>query len=193
MASTPIINQNFGDTLSTLAGSVYADSNNNGIREGSETGISGVPVRLDWSGPDGIFGTADDVTGLDTSTTGSNGGYLFSDLLTGVYRVVETSQPAPYTDGLETAGSDGGNTATNEQISAIPVAAGTDLTDYNFGEVPPANPFISGSVYIDSNNNGIRDPGEPGIPGVTVTSTDQNGRTVTTDSNGNDIFITLTA
>ena len=193
VASTPIINQNFGDTLSTLAGSVYADSNNNGIREGSETGISGVPVRLDWSGPDGIFGTADDVTGLDTSTTGSNGGYLFSDLLTGVYRVVETSQPAPYTDGLETAGSDGGNTATNEQISAIPVAAGTDLTDYNFGEVPPANPFISGSVYIDSNNNGIRDPGEPGIPGVTVTLTGLNGGTVTTDANGNYVFINLTA
>ena len=47
--------------------------------------------------------------------------------------------------------------------------------------------------YIDSNNNGIRDPGEPGIPGVTVTLTGLNGGTVTTDANGNYVFINLTA
>ncbi len=189
-----ITNQNYGDTLSTLAGSVYVDLNNNGIREGAEVGISGVSVRLDWAGPDGIFGNGDDLAGFATTTTGVNGDYLFTDLPTGTYRVVEPTQPAPYNDGLETPGAQGGNTGTNEQISAIPVAAGADLTSYNFGELPPANSFISGSVYIDTNNNGIRDIGEPGIPGVTITLTGPGGPfTTTTDTNGNYIFPNLTS
>ena len=30
---------------------------------------------------------------------------------------------------------------------------------------------LAGTVYLDSNNNGKQDPGEPGIPGVTITLT----------------------
>jgi len=33
---------------------------------------------------------------------------------------------------------------------------------------PPASPIISGVVYVDVNNNGAQDPGEPGYNGVSV-------------------------
>lgn len=51
-------------------------------------------------------------------------------------------------------------------------------------------------VWSDSNRNGIQDPDEPGIPGVTVTltGTDKDGnaveRTVVTDANGRYTFAT---
>jgi hypothetical protein len=53
------------------------------------------------------------------------------------------------------------------------------------------NSELAGSVYVDHNNNGFRDPGEVGIPGVTIllTGTDISGAavnaTVVTDANGN--------
>jgi large repetitive protein len=194
VANTAVTNQNFADTLSILAGNVYVDTSNDGIRQGGETGIGGVPVRLDWAGPDSIFGNGDDVTGFVSTITGTDGSYRFSDLRTGVYRVVEPAQPTPYNDGIDTAGSAGGDVSTNEQITDIPIAAGVDLTNYNFGELAPAQPFISGSVYIDTNNNGTRDPGEPGIPGVIVTLTGSVGPlTIITDPNGNYVFPNLIA
>jgi len=50
---------------------------------------------------------------------------------------------------------------------------------------------LAGSVYVDLNGNGIRDSGEPGINGVTVTisGTDAAGQSVnrvaTSDASGN--------
>lgn len=62
-------------------------------------------------------------------------------------------------------------------------------TGYNFGNFP--NPScLSGFVYVDSNNNGTKDAGEPPISGVIVTLTGINDlgqsitQTTTTDANG---------
>lgn len=49
---------------------------------------------------------------------------------------------------------------------------------------------ISGTVWMDKNANGIADPDEKGIPGVTITLS--NGRTVITDQDGNYLFDNLT-
>ena len=190
VAATPITSQNFGDTLSSLAGSVFVDSNGNGTLQGGEPGIGGVPMRLDSAGPDGTFGTADDVTGFRTTTTDASGNYSFTNLPTGVYRVVETTQPAPFLDGQEAAGPAGGTTTINDQIGDIPLAAGTDLAGYTFGELPPGplnTTFIAGTVYLDSNNNGVQDSGELGLAGVAVAVTDGVNPpiVVTTDANGN--------
>jgi uncharacterized repeat protein (TIGR01451 family) len=52
---------------------------------------------------------------------------------------------------------------------------------------------ITGTVYQDSNANGVQDNGEPGIAGVTLKDTDSNGSTLTavTDSNGKYTFSNL--
>jgi hypothetical protein len=58
--------------------------------------------------------------------------------------------------------------------------------------VPPAQ--VSGFVFVDANDNGLKDPGEVGIPGTTVTLTgkDKQGnvvsRTTITDQNGFYLF-----
>ena len=54
-------------------------------------------------------------------------------------------------------------------------------------EVPAV---VSGSVFVDANNNGYRDCGEAGIPGVTIKLVPQCGttRTTTTDCNGDYAF-----
>src|SRR5262249_61705301 len=57
-------------------------------------------------------------------------------------------------------------------------------------DAPPPPASLSGYVYVDLNENGIRDAGETGISGVTVTLTGVNdlgqpvSRTLTTDADG---------
>jgi hypothetical protein len=61
--------------------------------------------------------------------------------------------------------------------------------------VPPAQ--VSGLVFVDANDNGLRDPGEVGIPGtpITLTGKDKRGnvvsRTTVTDQNGFYLFDNL--
>ena len=61
-------------------------------------------------------------------------------------------------------------------------------TGNNFGELAPAK--LSGYVYVDADNDGVKDGGEAAIAGVTVTltGTDDLGNpvseTATTDANG---------
>ncbi len=62
--------------------------------------------------------------------------------------------------------------------------------------MPPPAPTptfsITGTVYIDTNKNGVKDSGEKGYSGATITlNTGQTGQTVTTDANGNYRFSNL--
>ena len=57
----------------------------------------------------------------------------------------------------------------NDVFSGIAVAQGQDGVGYTFGEL--AGTSVSGSVFIDANNDGIFDRGEAGLSGVTVTLT----------------------
>lgn len=65
--------------------------------------------------------------------------------------------------------------------------------------VDPVLSTIGGAVYVDANNNGIREATEVGIEGVSIqlTGTDSLGnainRTVTTDANGEYVFDQLAA
>ena len=115
---------------SSLAGFVYIDANNNGVRDGGEVGISGVNVRL--TGTDHL-GNSVDVT---VQTNGS-GAYSFTGLRPGTYQVQE-SQPVGYTDGLESIGTPTlGTTLGNDIFTTVtfPAATNTTATNYNFGEL----------------------------------------------------------
>lgn len=147
------------ERLGSLGDRVYVDYNADGVQDAGEPGIVGASIAVRWAGLNSILGDGDD--SIINTTTGVNGGYSFTLLPTGTFRVREVVQPAPYTDGIDTAGNASGDTATNDQISAIPVGAGADLFGYNFGELPPADPFSF--VYLDQNQNGVKDAGESGI------------------------------
>ncbi|MGK6354347.1 SdrD B-like domain-containing protein [Sphingomonas sp. DT-207] len=174
----------FGETDSSLAGSVFVDSNNDGIRQPGERGIEGVTVRL--TGTDGAGVTVD-----RTLTTDASGNYRFENVLGGTYAVAET-QPAGFGDGSETAGTSGG-TVGADAITAIALAPGLDATDYVFGELGQGQ---GGVVYVDLNENGVQDPGEPGIAGVTVELRKPDGSivaTTTTDPDGGYAFADVEA
>lgn len=175
----------------SLAGSVYLDLGPaNGVRDPGENGIAGVAVSI--TGTD-LYGNA--VT--RNLTTAADGSYSVNDLLPGTYQIDQT-QPAGLADGAENVGTVGGvvrGTAnpggTNDRIGAITLASEDAGIDYNFGEVGGQ---LGGHVYVDRNNNGLRDPGEVGIAGVTVTltGTAANGSAVNlvavSDANGRFVF-----
>lgn len=111
---------------SNLSGYVYFDSNNNGIREETETPISGITITL--------TGTATGGTAVSrTATTSATGGYTFSNLAPGTYTIIQT-QPAFLLDGREAVGSQGGTSTTNDRI-AITLAQNTNGVENNFGEL----------------------------------------------------------
>lgn len=182
-----------------LSGFVYADTDNDGVKDGGESGISGVTLTLTGTdyGPDGVAGGGDDVA-VNTSTTSIAGGaYSFSNLRAGSYTVTET-QPGSHLDGKETAGTVGGvacggcSTATNEVISGIVITGfNTSAVNMNFGELVPAS--ISGFAYIDSDIDAFKDAGEtvtlPGIA-LSLSGTDDLGNPVTasTTTNGSGAY-----
>ena len=186
----------FGERGQVLAGSVYGDNNHDGIRQAGEPGLQGVTITLS-----GLTSNGANVCSIVPScvaVTDASGNYAFDNLPSGNYTLTET-QPAGYLDGRETAGNLGGavdnasftaNPAQN-QIANIALGLGQSGAGYNFGEQTAK---IRGSVYQDANGNGIRDPGEVGIAGVTITltGTDDLGspvnRTALTDATGNYLF-----
>jgi uncharacterized repeat protein (TIGR01451 family) len=174
---------------SSLAGSVYVDANNNGVREAGETGIAGIGMTL--------TGTAFDGTPVNATTvTNATGAYVFDKLPEGTYQLSEgpVNNPA-YADGIETPGTAGGAQAGNDVIGTIALGGNTAATNYLFGEIPASG--ISGRVYYDRNAGGSQDGAEPGIAGVTVTltGTDDLGspvsRAVVTAANGDHSFTGL--
>jgi large repetitive protein len=158
---------NFGETQTGISGTVYLDANNDGTKSGvAEVGIGGVTVSLSGTTSSGASVSL-------TTTTAADGSYSFLGLLPGTYTVTET-QPTAYGDGLDTAGSAGG-TATNDAITltlgALPATA------YNFGE---RGSTVSGSVYLDTNADGIKNGAEAALPATTVTITLKDHATGTT-------------
>ncbi len=174
----------------SIAGTVYHDRDLDLVQDSNDEAIAGVQLKLQkFSSTTSSY---DDV--LDNSsvavmeTTDSNGNYLFGGstanyvLAPGQYRVIET-QPAdfPYSVGAipgTVAGSgsgsaldadvDGDGISDNGNVLADIVIPLGDMhaIDYDFAEAKGAT--LSGYVYHDRNDDGVRDPGEEGIGNVAV-------------------------
>ncbi|MFI4873940.1 MAG: SdrD B-like domain-containing protein, partial [Blastopirellula sp. JB062] len=163
----------------SISGYVYHDRDNDGVKEAGEEGIGGATViLLDAAGVQ-----------VATTTTNADGSYSFTGLRAGEYQIVET-QPTSYIDGLDAAGTIAGGVVgaainPGDKIESIELKWGDDGVNYNFGEIKPVS--ISGYVYHDLDNDGLKETGEAGIGGVTIqvinTVTSQTF-TVTTDDNG---------
>ncbi len=163
----------FGETRSTLAGQVYMDLNDNRAVDVGETPIAGVEVRLTGADANGV------AVNLSV-TTAPDGTFLFENLLSGSYTVIET-QPSAYVDGGETAGSSGGSTAVNDEIGPIALAVGIDATGYLFGE---RGQSLNGHVYADRDRNGDLAGSDQTLDGVTITLEDGTGTTIATTQTG---------
>ncbi|MET8757653.1 SdrD B-like domain-containing protein [Lentzea sp. NPDC004782] len=159
---------------------VWVDTNRNGVQDAGEPGVPGVTVTLK-DGAGNPVGTP--------KTTGADGKYLFDNLADGTYKVCFdiANMPAPYQNYLVTRPDAGGDDTKDSDADATgctpPTSLGSakreDLT-LDLGIRPPNK--LGDTVWRDDNKNGVQDPNEPGVPGVTVkvgdktTTTDQNGK-----------------
>ncbi|MCP4358804.1 MAG: hypothetical protein GY796_12365 [Chloroflexi bacterium] len=181
---------------------VWLDENGDGIQDAGESGIPNVTIELQ----DGICTPG---SNCPTTTTDTNGRYLFTNVISNTYTVVVNTSTLPA--GLAanpTYDEDGGG----DSSSSATVTHGQEYSTADFGYnwvsptdsgTPPmgATGAIGDRVWIDADGNGVQDPGEAGLAGVTVSLlTDDNGdgvyggagdnsaTTTTTNEAGNYIF-----
>lgn len=164
---------------SSIAGTVFLDQNNNGVRNGADSVIANVTIELlDNAG-----------TVIATTVTDASGNYRFDNLAPGTYSVREPTQPPQTSNGLSIAGAvpNGGTpgtpsavAVTPSRISNIVLPPNTASTGNNFAEIPNGR-VISGRVFLDLDDDGALNGPDHGITGQTVTlsGTDVNGNPVT--------------
>ncbi|MCK7513741.1 MAG: SpaA isopeptide-forming pilin-related protein [Desulfobacterales bacterium] len=174
-------------TLGYISGRVFADNNvtpNGSYDSGTDTPLAGETIELRSGATCG--GALVSVVGLSNpATTDTLGNYLFAGLPSGTYSVCQPVPPAGTGNGITTAGaisSVSGSTgsagtasnpsATTSQVAAIVLngdGAGGAISGSagnNFAEVVPST--LSGTVFLDPNNNGVQNGGDAGIAGVTI-------------------------
>jgi len=183
--------------FATIYGAVFEDSDGDGAQHAGELGIPNVLITLD---------------GSITTTTDLNGNYTFSTTVAGVHTVVETD-PTVYTPILsDERGADFGGMPIT--LNSVPIIGSlTDLPGYlsttpnevhvnvtlgdnhrvDFGDALTNAGFASihGTVFDDTDGDGVRDADELGIPGVLVTV--DGTITIATNLNGSYTFSTTTA
>jgi serine-aspartate repeat-containing protein C/D/E len=170
----------FGNQLipNAIGGIKFEDLNANGVRDPGEPGLAGFTINLTPASP----GTPP----VGTTTTDANGNFIFLDVAPGTYTLSEVMQPGfsltvPALNSITVTLAAGGSSIANEFGNFRGVLTGT----------------ISGAKFNDLNGNGVRDAGEPGLAGVTITRTasvnDPVGTnlSVVTDAQGNFSFATV--
>ncbi|MGB3716840.1 MAG: SdrD B-like domain-containing protein [Candidatus Promineifilaceae bacterium] len=138
-------NVDFGDAseeegFASIFGIVFEDADGDGQQDDDEVGIEGVILTLD-----NIRETTSDVFGS----------YTFSTTVTGTHRVVETD-PVGYF-----------STTPNRVVIDVQLGEGYEI---NFGDAPDVSDFsaIYGTVFDDSDGDGVWDDDELGISSVVV-------------------------
>jgi subtilisin-like proprotein convertase family protein/uncharacterized protein (DUF2141 family) len=178
---------------------VWLDEDGDSDQDAGEAGIPNAPVQLCADAACSII--------LATTYTDANGGYLFPNLLPATY-YVKVTPPS----GLNPTYDENGTGTPNITTVALTVGEEHLTADfgYNWSTTTETNTPGSGAtgsigdrVWSDANSNGVQDPEEVGIQGVTVvlytagtdglfgTGDDVLVATSTTDPNGNYIFDNL--
>lgn len=158
--------------LGAIGDTIFWDGNQNGTQDYNEEGITNVTVQLYLDvNSNGTYDAGTDVFSGSTSTD-SNGLYLFTGLAASRYVVVvvetgvlatATLMADPNNDGLpcsdpESIGCDG------EYGQYI--GPGQNFMGADFGYAPPG--VLGDAVWIDTDNDGVFDPTEQGISYVDV-------------------------
>jgi len=146
--------------LASLGDKVFLDLNEDGIQDAGEPPVPGVVVTLDGPG------------GTQTTTTDVDGMYTFGNLQPGTYTVTFTA-PADTIFTVQDAGAD---EAADSDVNAagetapVTLVSGENNPDIDAGLIP-ARASLGDKVFLDLNEDGIQDAGEPPVAGVNVTLT----------------------
>ncbi len=167
------VDNDFGNYQNiTKSGVKFQDDNANGVKDSGEPGLNDwtITAYTDANG-DGIL-QAGETTSVSTTTATVDtvvGSYSFS-LKPGAYIVCETLKSTWIQSFPTTGAACPGSTLGY----AIDLTSGQTDTNNDFGNYQ--NITKSGVKFSDNNNNGVKDSGEPGLDGWTITAyTDANG------------------
>lgn len=148
--------------LGSVGDLVWFDINGDGIQNPGELGIPGVFVWLDQNG-NGVWDPTEAF-----AITDANGFYLIEGLVGGDYTLMVDSSTLP--DGaVATYALDPDfdpDDPNSWHVSNFTLAAKEDRQDIDFGYRGTTS--LGDLVWRDQNGNGIQDPGENGIPNVSV-------------------------
>jgi hypothetical protein len=161
MAGDVITDLDFGNfpEPGEISGMKFSDDNRNGSRDPGEAPFANVTIFLDQD-DDGNFDPAEPNT-----VTNAQGAYSFVNLQPGDY-VVREVIPAGFEQTIP--GGDGAYRVT--------LNPGQTLADLDFGNVQQLG-SITGLVWNDLNDDGVRQSGEPRLAGVVVyIDENQNGQ-----------------
>jgi uncharacterized repeat protein (TIGR01451 family) len=155
---------------------VWEDVNHNGQQDTSEPPIAGVLVTL----------TRPDTSQITTSTS-VTGYYAFNGLFPNLVYTVTFSTPVGYEPTFANLGGDSAD--SDGLVVPVTLIANNFTTDSGFWR--PAS--LGDTVWLDSNNNGLREAGEPGIANVSVRlfSGGVVISTTQTNASGNYLFTNL--
>jgi uncharacterized repeat protein (TIGR01451 family)/fimbrial isopeptide formation D2 family protein len=156
----------FGFTgAGSIGDRVWNDLDGDGVQDGGEPGIAGATLTVRWAGPDGAFGTGDDVT--YTAVTAASGAYLVENLPAGSFQIAVDTATLPA--GLNpTLDADG---VATPSLATVALARGQDRREVDFGYTggaATATAALGDRVWLDEDGDGAQDAGEPGIAGATV-------------------------
>lgn len=127
-----------------LSGFVYLDSDNDAVKDATESGLPGAVVRLS--------GTETGGTAVSRSTLSDDtGAYSFGTLNPGTYQLSE-QQPSAVTDGTD-ATTVPNASAGNDVISNIVLAADQNFGNNNFGERVLKSQFIGINWFFASSTS----------------------------------------
>ncbi len=149
---------------SSLGDYVFVDANKNGIQDGGDSPLPGVPVVLLNSSNTAIASTTTSISGL----------YSFTGLTPGVPYSVSFMTPTGF---VSTSAQIGNNDATDSDVNpatgqtrSVTLATGENNLNLDAGFYLPSVPTASlgDYVFVDANKNGIQDGGDSPLPGVTV-------------------------
>ena len=175
-------NNAFGHTArAAVSGYLFNDRNGNGFDDSGEEELNGWQIYLDLNGS----GQLD--TGEPSQLTAISGSYTFRNLATGSYTIRVVPQS--------------GWRHTNGDNRPVTLSSGEWPVVRQFGvQQDPSTASISGTIFNDADNNGVRATGEGGVSGATVfldadndTALDAGEPSLVTDATGNFTFANLTA
>ncbi|WP_137701771.1 SdrD B-like domain-containing protein [Marimonas lutisalis] len=163
-------NTNFGFAEvqpAEATGVVFRDENADGVRDPSETGVSGVRLII----------TNKATMKTITRVTDEMGAFRFSANGEIAHRIEVDQSSLSFV----------GQITTGQESYELNVPPGYVAPNVNFGfaEVEPA--VTTGSVFKDENGNGSRDPSEPGLADVRlIVTSDETGAVIalTTEADG---------
>jgi hypothetical protein len=189
--------------LGSLGDFIWKDLNDNGLQDNGEAGVSGIVLALynadPWGKPSGAI--------LKKDTTGNDGKYLFTGLTGGRYVVVMDTTTIMNTMELSKKQDTGANDAVDNDFNAITAYSAAvlvdptdptkkDITTVDGAIINKPVGSIGDYVWMDMNNDGIQDAGEPFVSGVILELYDAANLITpiakdTTDSSGKYLFANL--